>query len=190
MDIETLDTGDIVLFYDSKSIISRLIDYFGGSDYSHVGMIVKNPSWIAQPGIYLIQSGREPIPDVETHNIRMDVSMFLFSDVVQSYEGIVHVRRLSKPYNIDMKRMAEIHASVHAMPYNTNPIDWLCVLMNVTGGREVQTRFWCSALVAFIYVQLKLLPADYPFTYAKPGAFASDLTLSAGYALRAIEVIK
>lgn len=188
----TFNTGDIVLFYASSSWLSRLISLLSFSDYSHVGMVIRDPSWIEEGGTYIIQSGMEPMADVETHMRRLDVSMFKLDEVVSCYQGTVSVRRLIGPA-IRMDRLAEIHTSVHAVDYNLNPFDWLMAGMDVTSGPETDRRFWCSALVAYIYNQLELLPSHYPYSYTKPSAFGrygSSLPLSDGYSLGPVETIK
>ena len=45
----SLQTGDIILFRGT-SFISCMLEYFGRSRYSHVGIIVRNPKFI-NPGI-------------------------------------------------------------------------------------------------------------------------------------------
>ena len=52
------------LFLWNKYIISLLITYFTDSEYSHIGMIVRDPDFTEKPlkGIYLWQSSYEGTP--------------------------------------------------------------------------------------------------------------------------------
>lgn len=62
--LSSLETGDIILFR-GNSWFSYALEWLGRSYYSHVGMIIKNPSFIdsALPdGIYILESGWEPFP--------------------------------------------------------------------------------------------------------------------------------
>jgi cell wall-associated NlpC family hydrolase len=44
-DNKSLETGDIILFRGT-GIIATILEYFGKSKYSHVGMILKNPKFL------------------------------------------------------------------------------------------------------------------------------------------------
>ena len=70
--IDCLETGDVLLFHDKSyslwkplSLFGKLIEYFTQSSYSHVGLILKNPTWIDDKlnGVYLWQSSYEGTPD-------------------------------------------------------------------------------------------------------------------------------
>ena len=187
-----------MLFYDPASWISRAIDYLSGSDYSHTGMIIVDPPWIAEKGVYLIQSGNEPIGNVEDGTRKFGVCMFKFSSILAIYPGRVAVRHLHNAY-VDPGLLATTHHHVHELPYNLNPIDWIRagylskMHRHHTGAAETDKRFWCSALVAYIYVHMGWLPADYDYTYAAPsafGRFADELPLLNNAKLSVIQKLK
>ena len=98
------------------------------------------------------------------------VSMYLFDDILKSYEGTVSYRTLHGAL-IDMEKLEQIHRNIHGKPYDLNPLDWIEVLCGKKTGHETDKRFWCSALVAYIYVKLSLLPETYDWTLTKPNAF-------------------
>ncbi len=43
--LRNLETGDLLLFHGS-TFLSLFLEYMGQSKYSHVGIILKNPSFI------------------------------------------------------------------------------------------------------------------------------------------------
>lgn len=191
-------TGDVVLFYDAKSWISRAIDYLAGSDYSHCGMLVVDPPWIAERGVYIIQSGAEPIPNAEDDAKVFGVSTYLFANVLATYPGTVAVRHIRNAH-VDRDLLTTVHAKVHELPYNLNLVDWIKAGYlaefhgSSNGYKEVDTRFWCSALVAYMYVRLGWLPHDYPYMYATPSAFgrhANNLPLCTNIELGPIMTLK
>ena len=50
--INTFETGDIILFSNNYSLWdittwpSFIVEYFSNSKYSHIGMILKDPTWL------------------------------------------------------------------------------------------------------------------------------------------------
>ena len=68
--LETTDTGDIILFNSRKYWYSRWIESVLHSKFSHIGIIIKNPSFIDEKltdGTYLFESSYEGIPDSIDH---------------------------------------------------------------------------------------------------------------------------
>ena len=58
--MNNFNTGDLLLFnYDSFSFISWIIKIFTNSQYTHIGMIVKDPEFTNPPlkGIFVWESG-------------------------------------------------------------------------------------------------------------------------------------
>lgn len=72
-----LKTGDIVLFNCQKGIIGKFIQWITNSYYSHVGIVLKNPTFIKENlnGLYLWESGRESFGDSEDNQIKFGVSL-------------------------------------------------------------------------------------------------------------------
>ena len=55
------------------------------------------------------------------------------------------------------------------------PSDWIKAAFKIKKGNEQQEkRFWCSALVAYVYVQLGLLPDDTSWTVIAPGMLGTE----------------
>ena len=76
MNIDELETGDIVLF-SGNYFLSHIVEYFTKSIYSHVGVILKNPNLgdATFKGIYLLESEREDTPDPENNRIKKGVQL-------------------------------------------------------------------------------------------------------------------
>ena len=95
--MDFLQTGDIILF-QGRSFLSYLLEYFGRSPYSHVGMIVRNPSFLnpaLEDGIYLLESGWNPIPDVETGQTKIGVQLHFLEDILKECQpNTVYVRKV------------------------------------------------------------------------------------------------
>lgn len=53
-------TGDILLVHGTSYWYERLIEWFTGSEYSHVAMVVKNPPFFpCKSGLFIIESSYE-----------------------------------------------------------------------------------------------------------------------------------
>ena len=163
-----LRTGDLVLFYNPRSWLSWAIGFFGGTRCSHVGMVVRDPCWLAAKGTYLLQSGEEPFPDAEDHRHKTGVSLVALMDAVAAYPpgSMVHVRQLRHPAWAP-EAVAAAHAKVHDHPYDYTPSHWLRALVG-DSGPATTNRFWCSALVAFLYIQLGVIDPSVDWTYVTP----------------------
>ena len=74
--IANAKTGDIFL-YSGTHWYSKLIEYFSGSQFSHVTMILRDPTYINSKlkGLYIIESGYEGIPDAVDGKIHFGVQI-------------------------------------------------------------------------------------------------------------------
>ena len=166
--MDTLETGDIILFR-GNSWISYFLEWIGRSRYSHVGMIIKNPSFIndsLKDGIYLLESGWNAIPDSEEHIIKSGVQLHLLSDILQNCDpGSVYVRCISCTRNHTFyEKLDIIHQTIHNRPYDMNLWDWIRAAyhLDIDGSiapssSATTTQFWCSALIAYIFDKLELI---------------------------------
>lgn len=181
----SLDTGDIVLFRGNQ-FISKVLECFGRSKYSHVGMILKNPSYIRpdlEDGLYLFESSSNDTPDVENHEFCIGVQIHRLEDILKEYpKGSVYVRRLE--CNRDeafYKRLHDIHEEVHHKPYDLNPVDWIRAEWNLIHPLEPRsdkdqkpTSFWCSALLCYVYGRLECLETEMDWSVIAPREFSSE----------------
>ena len=173
------ETGDLIL-YSSNSWIFYFIEYFTGSQFSHISMIIKDPKYIdpSLKGLYIIESGYEPKPDPENNKIKYGVQLTPISEVIDQYKdgkmGNLYYRKLNclRSNNFNQK-IKEIHKSVHDKPYDLNILDWLKADLKFKIGNERKTNeFWCSALIGYIYHQLGFLNTDIKWTIITPKEFS------------------
>jgi len=164
MNIDELETGDLVLFRGS-SWLSYLLEYVGQSKYSHVGIIIKNPSFMnecLEDGIYLLDASYSYHPEVENNETRYGVQLHKLKDIIPLYDKhSIYIRKVNTDRNKAFEQqMKSIHDEVHAKPYDLNIMDWIVAKLNMIHPFPLfsiwkQTkRFWCSSLVAYIYYKL------------------------------------
>ena len=165
--MDFLQTGDIILF-QGRSFLSYLLEYFGRSPYSHVGMIVRNPSFlnpVLEDGIYLLESGWNPIPDVESGKTNIGVQLHFLEDILKECPlNTVYVRKVECQRDPAFyETLQTIHQTVQNQPNDLNPWDWLLGLYSTKYSLPLEPsyqrtdRFWCSALLAYIFDRLQLI---------------------------------
>ena len=54
------------------------------------------------------------------------------------------------------------------------PLDWICALFRYDRKPKKTDRFWCSALVGYIYTELGLLPYNTDWSILRPSDFSSE----------------
>lgn len=169
--LEDLQTGDLILF-DTKPkptewfsyVFDNLIKIFTQSQYTHCGVILKNPTFVdLPPGTYIWECGIEKTLDPQDYKKKFGVQICNLETYKASwkYETVPFVRRWSlnsfdRAELFSDTNLIEIHNKVYNKPYDININDWIDGLLKL---HRVQTtkRFWCSAFVGYIYMKLKLL---------------------------------
>jgi hypothetical protein len=184
IDTDSLDTGDILLF-KGTGWISRIVEYFGVSRYSHVGIVLKNPKFLneeLEDGIYILESSFNDTPDSEDHLYKLGVQIHRLEDVLKEYSpGCVFVRHIHTERNDDFyKKLSDIHKEIHNKPYDLDINDWLLAKLNLTiplpPEKELKktNTFWCSALVCYIYNEMGWIQKDINWTIIAPREFSSN----------------
>ena len=186
--MEKLNTGDIILChckhdgqYDPG--IDGIIELFTHSPYEHAAMIIRDPPWIQESGLYILQSGRGPnsYPDVINGNTS-GVTLNLFSDFIRNREYVC-VRSITgiKWNKLEWFLLKKTFEKCHGRPYDLNYYSWICTGIGSYCYcpwwsnffvRKQDNRFWCSALVAFIYTRMGWVREDLDWSDKTP----SDLT--------------
>jgi hypothetical protein len=65
--------------------------------------------------------------------------------------------------------------NVKNKPYNKNIFDWLEVLFGYKlFDKKITNRFWCSALVSYIYVNLNILSKEIDWSLITPKYFSDE----------------
>ena len=184
METYNFQTGDILLFnndhmFTPAGFFSWMIKYFTHSDWSHIGMIVKDPSDFTShdpplpKGLYLWESSLD-FDDSEDHKIKLAVQLVPLKERLESNRGIVHWRKLSTSrFQITNEKLREIHNMVHNKPYDLNPIDWFDALIEYKSTRHT-SRYFCSALVARIYSFLGLIDPEIDWSIIRPSSFSME----------------
>lgn len=179
-----LETGDILLFRGGK-IISKLLECFGKSKYSHVGMVLKNPKYIRpdlEDGLYLLESSANDTPDVEDLQFKLGVQIHRLEDVLHEFpKGSVYARQVACMRDETFyERLRTIHEEVHNKPYDLNPADWVRAEWNLIHPLDIRPTyqktesFWCSALLCYIYGRLECLETEMDWSIIAPREFSSE----------------
>jgi hypothetical protein len=182
MDLHRIQTGDLLLCRGT-GWLSKIIEWVGTSSYSHIGILVKNPSFLCntlQDGIYVWDSSYGTTPECEEGTIRFGVQLHRLEDVVAQYShGSLFVRHVQAPRNDSFYTLlTQIHKEVHAKPYDLHIMDWIAAKLNMIEPFALSPlwkhtdRFWCSALVSYIYVQLGWIK-DVNWSVISPKEFSS-----------------
>ncbi len=203
--LDTCQTGDLILFSDKKEWYSRAIEFFTGSKFSHVAMILKSPIYINPEltGVYILESGYEDISACDTGKITFGVQISKIECVKNTMENVkntVYYRKL------DLEKTPEVNTKTNTTnehienvclttrdiehgafnekvkfaynivknkPYDIDPFDWIKAEFHLDIGNVQKTNtFWCSALVACVYVKMGLLATSLPWTLIEPKFFS------------------
>lgn len=178
--MNNLETGDLLLFVPKddyrhgfvKGFLSAFNDFVGwvtGSKYTHSALIIRNPEFTSTPlkGLYVLESSYETFPDAENGEYKLGVELEDFMKLYEEWPGEIYLRKLHcNRDKIFYERLAKAHSVVHNRPYDLFPQDWARAGLKEKEGSVTQekTRFWCSALVTYVYTQLGLLPPDTPWS--------------------------
>lgn len=190
MDKEQFNTGDILLYEYTNiynnftniffSLFNSLISWATNSDYSHSSIIIKDPQFTDPPlkGLYVLESSYETFPDAENKESKLGVELVSLDRVIEEYHGKIFWRKLVCDRNKTFyDNLAKAHSVAHNRPYDLVPSDWIKAALHINKGNEQQKkRFWCSALVAYVYVKLGLLSDKTPWTTITPKMLGTEST--------------
>ena len=175
-----LKTGDILLFsYHGDSLFSYLIKKFTHSEFTHVAMVLKDPEFIhpSLKGYYLWESGEENYPDPQDNKKKLGVQITPFDEIYQSYaktNSEIYLRRIDSPKNFSLEKLKEIHNIVYDKPYDLVPEDFYEALKHKDNEPQKTDRFWCSALLGYIYTKCDILNKDTDWSILFPCDFSSN----------------
>jgi hypothetical protein len=179
-----LQTGDLLLFR-GNAWISRILEYMGKSKYSHVGMIIKNPSFInpdLEDGLYVWDSSWGSTPDSEDNVYRYGVQMHKLDDIIELYpKNSIYVRNVRADRDEDFyKKFKAIHDIVYRKPYDLHIMDWIAALENIKTPLAINSiwkntdHFWCSAFVAFVLTRIGFLEYTTDWSIVRPCDLSSQ----------------
>ena len=179
-----LKTGDILLFDFNESglmgLFNNLIKRFTKSNYSHIAMVLKDPAFIHPnlKGYYIWESSWEGKPDPQDNKIKLGVQITPFHQIYEKCKktnSTIFLRRsncLKETFSDD--KLKEIHDVVYKKPYDICPKDWLEALERKDSNPQKTDRFWCSALVGYIYTQCGLLNSNTDWSILRPSDFSTE----------------
>ena len=177
-----LNTGDILLFdYEgggSMGIFSWLIKKATKSNITHVGMVLKDPVFInpSLKGYYVWESGWEGTPDPQDGKVKFGVQITPFEEIFQNYKkknGKIYVRRVTCPINLfTTEKLLQIHEIVYDKIYDIIPTDWIEAAFRRDDNPQKTSRFWCSALVGYIYNKCGIIEKKTDWSVLRPADFA------------------
>jgi len=181
-----LETGDILLFRGDQ-MVSRCIEYFTHSRFSHVGMVLRDPVYINPKlkGLYLWESGAEPFCEAEENEYLYGVQIVPLEQALEQYRrGNVYYRKLNLDGELDIERLKDIHEEIHHHRYDLNILDWIKADEYQKEGkiedksklnRKIETpeTVWCSALMGYIFVSMGWIEKDILFRYLSPEEWTS-----------------
>ena len=186
---DDLNTGDILLFHHVSNYkncyncvftcFTDLIQSCTQSKFSHIGMIVVDPTFTNPPlkGVYVLESSFETYPDAEDHKYKLGVELEEFDKVIKNANQEIYVRKLNCKRDENFyNTLNEVHKVVHNKPYDALPRDWIDAIFHKYSGKNAQSinHFWCSALVCYIYVKWGFLPSYTPWSLVTPKMFSSE----------------
>ncbi len=175
--LETCQTGDLLL-YSGKAWYSWVIEYMTDSPYSHISMILRDPTFMGKKleGIYIIEAKCQSTIDSIREKPIFGTRIIPFEVACQDYlagGGNLYYRKLCCERNeVFMERLEAAITKVYGSPYDTNPFDWLRAEFGILhGNNQRDDTFWCSALIAYLFVRLGFLPGCVEWTLMKPSRF-------------------
>ncbi len=172
-----LKTGDILLFNShSSSLLSSLIRWGTHSNYTHVAMVLKDPTFIhpCLKGTFVWESSWEGAPDPQDGKVKLGVQITPLQEIIDSYGSQnIFVRKIDCNENSFSKdRLKYIHSVVYDKPYDVFPLDWIGALFRKDTTPQKTDRFWCSALVGYIYTQCGILEPETDWSILRPSDFS------------------
>lgn len=183
LNIDDLNTGDLLLFNNSNptglsSILTYLIKYGTHSNYSHIAMVLRDPVFLSPTlkGVFVWESSWEGKPDPQDGLIKLGVQITPIHEIMEDYkDDIVVVRKIQNAENIfTPERLKQIHDVVYKKPYDVMPQDWLGALFHRDLHPQKTDRFWCSALVGYIYTQCGILEESTDWSILRPNDFSLE----------------
>tara|TARA_B110000967_G_C18891835_1_gene567921 strand:+ start:2396 stop:3007 length:612 start_codon:yes stop_codon:yes gene_type:complete len=181
IDKYNMKTGDIILFdYTGGGffgIFDSFIKYFTKSKYTHMGMILKDPSFlnVKLKGTYLWESSYNGTKDPQDGKIKFGVQITPLAELLNKYDGDIYLRRIiCNEDKFCNERLKEIHDIVYEKPYDIVPRDWIEGIMGKDSEPQKTSRFWCSALIGYIYTSCGLLKQDTDWSILCPSDFSIE----------------
>jgi cell wall-associated NlpC family hydrolase len=185
-----LKTGDLILCDNTGHGVlgwfGWIIKYFTYSDYSHVGIVLKDPAFAKVPlkGLYIWESILDDASlDIEDDKKKRGVQIVPLEEFIRTYTGKLYTRSVrcgsmvgtdSYSHIFSESALKEIHDATYDKPYDVNPIDWIGCARNKDLSPQKTGRFWCSAFVGYVYTKLGLMEPNTDWSNLTPSYFSTE----------------
>ena len=193
-DVNTLETGDILLYHGTNYWFSYLIEWFTYSEFSHVSMVLKDPIYLDPKleGLYILESGAENIPDAVEGKTHFGVQIVDLNEIIERYSGRIYVRKLknNKQYIIEHKlpkinkryiieqKLPKIWPTIKDIPYDNHFWDMIKIFFGLNWGDSHRTDNFCFiALVTFLFEQFYFLTFPVEWDLIRPKDYDEDMKI-------------
>ena len=189
-DHDHLKTGDLILCDNTGHGVlgwfGWIIKYFTYSDYSHVGIVLKDPAFAKVPlkGLYIWESILDDASlDIEDDKKKRGVQIVPLEEFIRTYTGKLYTRAVrcgsmvgadSYAHIFSESALKEIHDATYDKPYDVDPIDWIGCVRNKDLSPQKTGRFWCSAFVGYVYTKLGLMEPNTDWSNLTPSYFSTE----------------
>lgn len=179
-------TGDILLFcgkrkYDSwLSYFSSFVTFTTSSFVTHIGIILKDPRFLdtTLKGTYVWESSWEGSPDPQDGEIKLGVQITPLDEIIEKSNKVKQtllIRKVNCEENaFSYDKLKKIHDVVYDRPYDICPRDWFDALFRKDKEPQKTDRFWCSALVGYIYTKCGILKEKTDWSILRPSDFSLE----------------
>ena len=111
---------------------TSMIKWGTHSNYSHIAMILKDPSFIhpSLKGTFVWESSWENKPDPQDGKIKLGVQITPLQEIIEAYHAKdIFVRRVECDNSLfSPENLARVHEIVYEKPYDLVPTDWIGAL--------------------------------------------------------------
>ena len=159
-------------------LFSSLIKYGSHSNYTHIGMIIKDPTFINDglKGLYVWESGYEGQPDPQDNLTKLGVQITPLYEMLNNYKNskIIIRKLITKEDKFNKNILSKMHSIVYNKPYDTNIFDWMQALIGIDISPQKTNRFWCSAFVGYLYANAGILKKNVDWSILSPADFSLE----------------
>ena len=195
--LKSFKTGDILLYNNHSGgwfgTFTNLIKWGTHSNYTHVALVLKDPTFINSNlrGLYVWESTYDGHKDPQDGKVKFGVKLTPLHESLAFEDRSVFLRRLSCPEGtFNEKTLKEVHKVVYDKPYDVVLRDWIEAFFQVDDSPQKTDRFWCSALVGYIYTKCGILSENTDWSKLRPCDFSlssENLSFNSGFGLGNIE---
>ena len=131
--------------------------------------------------MYVWESSYNGKPDPQDNKVKIGVQITPLYELIEEYKktgGSAYVRKVKSTINIPIKEifnddvLNDIHKVVYNKPYDIIPTDWIEAFFKYDDNPQKTDRFWCSALVGFIYTRVGILSENTDWSVLTPNDFS------------------